>query len=119
MGNQALYREIRDDGVKPGETPNQFYARLKLVLDKPPKAVKQTASGREVLETADKKDDNGGKSDKPEPPSQPEPKSTARSESTPPLQEIVSKSPSVSNHTEKTAQSDVEMASTEVNSAKS
>ncbi|MCP4494488.1 MAG: hypothetical protein GY820_45395 [Gammaproteobacteria bacterium] len=147
LGNQDLYRDIRDNWVKSGESHAEFYARLKLVLRKPPKdteltpsssqppgdggpgsggvvtvpqlTIIKTASGREVSETADKKEDPSDKSDKPEPPLQSESQSAEKSASTPPPHEIVSKSPSVSSQSEKTVQSDVEMASTEVNSAKS
>ncbi|MCP4494802.1 MAG: hypothetical protein GY820_46990, partial [Gammaproteobacteria bacterium] len=55
-----------------------------------------------------------------EPPEQQsESKSAEKPPSTPPPCEIVSKSPSVSDHSEQAGQSDAEMASTEVNSAKS
>ncbi|MCP4486043.1 MAG: hypothetical protein GY820_01785, partial [Gammaproteobacteria bacterium] len=151
LGNQKLYRNIRDNWVKHGESHVQFYARLKSVLLKPPEdtevaasssqpprdggpgsggvktvtqlTITRMASGRQVSEKTDKKEDPSDKSDKPdqqEPPEQQsESKSAEKPPPTPPPCEIVSKSPSVSGQSEQAGQSDAEMASTEVNSAKS
>ncbi|MCP4490713.1 MAG: hypothetical protein GY820_25885, partial [Gammaproteobacteria bacterium] len=127
------------------------YARMKRVLLKPPEDVEvsasssqppgdggpgsggvkevpqlvitKTASGRQVAESSDKKEDPGDKSDKPDQQEPPEQQSGSKSAEkpppTPPPCEIVSKSPSVSGESEETGQSDAEMASTEVQSAKS
>ncbi|MCP4474094.1 MAG: hypothetical protein GY821_05905, partial [Gammaproteobacteria bacterium] len=85
--------------------------------------ITKTASGRQVAESSDKKEDPGDKSDKPDQQEPPEQQSGSKSAEkpppTPPPCEIVSKSPSVSGESEKTGQSDAEMASTEVQSAKS
>ncbi|MCP4474473.1 MAG: hypothetical protein GY821_07900, partial [Gammaproteobacteria bacterium] len=137
LGNQDLYRDIRNNWVRHGESHIEFYARMKRVLLKPPEDVEvaasssqppgdggpgsggvkevtqliitKTASGRQVAESTDKKEDPGDQSDKPdqqEPPEQQsESKSAEKPPPTPPPREIVSQSPSVSGQSEQAGHS--------------
>ncbi|MCP4492881.1 MAG: hypothetical protein GY820_37100, partial [Gammaproteobacteria bacterium] len=107
LGNQDLYRDIRNNWVRSGESHAEFYARLKAVLLKPPEDIElvagssqppgdggpgsggvktvtqltitKTASGREVSEKTDKKEDPGDKSDKPDQQEPPEQQSESQS----------------------------------------